>query len=76
MMASDPMFISQVLHQARVEVDEMGTTAAAATVIQMSRGGGDHGFVMIVDRPFFWTIRDLETGAALFLGQVVDPTAG
>lgn len=75
-MAPDPMFISQVLHQARVEVDEMGTTAAAATVIVMTRGGGGHGFVMIVNRPFFWAIRDLETGAALFLGVVVDPTAG
>lgn len=75
-MAPNPMFISQVLHQARVEVDEMGTTAAAVTAIQMSRGGGDHGFVMIVNRPFFWTIRDLETGAALFLGQVADPAAG
>jgi serine protease inhibitor len=29
-----------------------------------------------VDRPFLVALRDAETGAVLFLGRVVDPTAG
>jgi serpin B len=27
-----------------------------------------------VDRPFIFTIRDIETGAVLFVGRVVDPS--
>jgi len=28
-----------------------------------------------VDRPFLFAIRDLQTGAVIFLGQVLDPSA-
>jgi serine protease inhibitor len=31
-------------------------------------------FEMNVDRPFFFVIRDEQTGALLFLGRVTDPT--
>jgi serine protease inhibitor len=27
-----------------------------------------------LDRPFLFALRDLDTGAVLFLGQVIDPT--
>jgi serine protease inhibitor len=72
-MAPGDRCISQVIHKARVEVDEEGTVAAAITVVSMPRSLPD--FQMVVNRPFFWAIRDLRTGAALFLGVVVDPTA-
>jgi serine protease inhibitor len=31
---------------------------------------------VVLDRPYFFRIVDTETGATLFIGQVLDPTAG
>jgi len=31
--------------------------------------------VLTIDRPFMFALRDLETGAVLFMGRVTDPTA-
>ncbi len=67
------LFISKVLHQAVVEVNEEGTEAAAATVVEVARGGmGASEF--IADRPFLFIIRDDKTGVILFMGVLKDPT--
>jgi serpin B len=68
-----PAFISNVLHKAFVEVNEEGTEAAGATVVIIAKGGIEKTFRMVVDRPFFFAIRDNETGSILFMGCVVDP---
>jgi len=72
------LFISEVRHKAFVRVDEEGTEAAAATDVEMKAEMA----VMTVetaeftaDRPFIFLIRDGKSGAILFLGRVVDPTA-
>jgi len=68
--------ISDVLHGVALTVDEEGTTAAAATVVKMSKSihHGPHlAFEMLVDHPFFCAIRDDKTGAVLFLGTIVNP---
>ena len=68
--------ISQVLHKAFVSVDEAGTEAAAATaVLFRATGVPAEPIELIVDRPFLFAIRDRSTGAVLFIGRVVDPTA-
>ncbi|WP_438313726.1 serpin family protein [Candidatus Caldatribacterium sp. SIUC1] len=65
-------YISSVVHRAFVEVNEEGTEASAASAVVVSRGMGEP-FTMVVNRPFFFAIRDDRTGTLLFLGAVFDP---
>jgi len=68
------LFISRVIHKAFVAVDEEGTEAAAATAVIMDGNAAEPtGEEMYVDRPFIFLIREVETGAILFLGRVLDP---
>jgi len=69
------LHISDVIHKAFVSVDEKGTEAAAATAVVMAESAAPAQPVEVtVDRPFIFTIRDIETGAVLFVGRVVDPS--
>jgi serpin B len=79
------LYISDVIHQANIDVDEKGTEAAAATaVVMVDTGGGCVGsdpiptktITLRLDRPFLFVLRDVETGAVLFMGRVVDPSVG
>ena len=73
---ADPLYISKVVHQANIDVDERGTEAAAATAVIMATGGGAPEWITFnIDRPFLFALRDTSTGAVLFLGRVVDPSA-
>jgi len=70
------LFISDVLHKAFVSVDEKGTEAAAATVVMMALTSAPAEPIQVsVDRPFIFLIRDLQTGAVLFVGRVMNPAA-
>ncbi|MBA3779772.1 MAG: serpin family protein [Chloroflexi bacterium] len=71
------LHIGFVIHQANIDVDEKGTEAAAATVVGMDTSGGGPAEVcdIAADQPFLFAIRDVETGAILFLGRIVDPSA-
>ena len=64
------LFISEVKHKAFVEVNEEGTEAAAVTVVKVGECAPSN---FIVDRPFFFAIRDDWTGTILFMGIVVEP---
>ena len=68
------LYVSDVVHQAFVGVDEHGTEAAAATAVVMTAGAVPDPSYLTVDRPFLFFIRD-NSGAILFVGQVTDPTA-
>ncbi len=69
--------ISAVVHKARVDVDEQGTEAAAATGVVVgvtaARPGEPPSFR--ADRPFVFLIRHNPTGAILFLGRLANPRA-
>lgn len=70
------LFISQVIHQAYVKVDEEGTEAAAATAVGMVESAMPRNLnIFNADHPFVFIIQEKETGAILFLGKVVNPTA-
>ena len=66
--------ISDVMHKAFVAVDEAGTEAAAATAVIVGLTAVPEPLVEVtVDRPFIFLIRDIETGAILFVGRVLNP---
>lgn len=70
-----PLAISAVVHQANIDVDEAGTEAAAATAVIIRETSAPLVKVTLqVDRPFLFALRDVPTGAVLFLGRVVDPS--
>ena len=63
------------VHGADIVVDEVGTEAAAATALGFEESGPpDPELVVAADRPFFYLVRHIDTGAILFAGQVTDPT--
>jgi serpin B len=67
------LLVQTVVHQADIAVDEKGTTAAAATGIGVGTVSIQES--LVVDRPFLFFIVHQPTGAILFAGRVVDPTA-
>ena len=76
-MSAEPGFhIDEVLHKTFVEVDELGTEAAAVTM-PMTVGAGlpPEPIAMRVDRPFWFFIRDVPSQAILFFGRMGHPLA-
>jgi serpin B len=74
-ISSEPGFaLSEVLHKTFVDVNEMGTEAAAVTVPMFAGSAAPQKNVEFrADRPFLFVIRDLPTKTTLFMGRVVDP---
>jgi len=74
MTGKPELFISNVVHKAFVAVDEAGTEAAAATAVIVSLSAAPPPPIEVtIDRPFIFLIRDIETGAILFVGRVLNP---
>jgi serpin B len=71
------LFISDVIHQAFVSVDEYGTEAAAATAVIMAGATppSNEPVTLDIDHPFIFLIRDMKTGSVLFVGRVLNPNA-
>ncbi|MDX2272608.1 MAG: serpin family protein [Cyanobacteriota bacterium] len=74
-MSAQPTYISQVKHKAMIEVNEVGTEAAAVTAITMTRTSMSKQppFSMVVNRPFLYAIQSVDSGEILFMGSVVNP---
>lgn len=72
------LLISDVIHQAFVDVNEEGTEAAAATAVVMRLAAApvepEPVPVFRADHPFLFFIQDDETGMILFMGRISDPS--
>ena len=55
-----------------VDVDEQGTEAAAVTGVVMTRALLAFPVSFHADRPFFFSVRHVPSGADLFVGRVAD----
>lgn len=69
----EDLFVSEVIHKAKIEVDEDGTKAAAVTAVLVGETCALTEEVPIVfeaDRPFIYVIQDTQTGMILFMGRV------
>jgi serpin B len=71
------VYISQVLQKVRIAVNEKGTEAAAATIVEMTAGAAmplEEPVVLTLDSPFVYAVVDLDTGIPLFIGCMDDPS--
>jgi len=73
---TDWLKIDRVIHDAVIEVDEKGSEAAAATVVEVievsSMPPGPK--VLALDRPFIFFIQEKHSGALLFMGKLGNPS--
>jgi serpin B len=70
------LFISRVIHQTFIDVQEEGTEAAAATIVEISltsAGGGSSPISFKADKPFLYFIKENSTGVIVFIGKVGIP---
>lgn len=77
-ISNESIFISDVFHKAFVEVNEEGTEAAAATIIEIDlvSAGEDQPPVtkyFNANRPFIFAISEKKSGSILFIGKVNFP---
>jgi serpin B len=74
---ADYLYLSEVFHKTFLSLDEEGTEAAAATAavagLAAMRVQPQVPVEVRVDRPFFYAIQHVTSGACLFIGHVVDP---
>jgi serpin B len=75
-LGSPKFYIGDVLHKTRLEIDEEGTVAAAATAVVMRATAimrKPEKKTLVFDRPFALLLCDTQTGAILFSGVIYDP---
>ncbi|KAF3552792.1 hypothetical protein F2Q69_00017373 [Brassica cretica] len=68
--------LEKIVHKACIEVDEVGTKAAAATAVSFCGGilRPQKKYDFVADHPFLFLVKEYRSGLVLFLGQVLDPS--
>ncbi|WP_339794871.1 serpin family protein [uncultured Imperialibacter sp.] len=73
-----PFAISRVLHQSFLEVNEKGSEAAAATIVEavvLSSEASGQPKVFVINRPFAFFIREKHSNVILFAGKMLLPSS-
>ncbi|MCL2125510.1 MAG: serpin family protein [Oscillospiraceae bacterium] len=66
-------FINRVLHKTFISVDERGTRAGAATIVEMAETAiVDKSKTVYLDRPFVYMLIDQRTNLPFFIGTVLE----
>jgi serpin B len=78
MITGEKVHVSDVIHQAFINVEEDGTEAAAATAVVVgaptaAQTTPPKQVKMTMDKPFVFFIRDNATGAIRVLGRILNP---
>ncbi|WP_157212279.1 serpin family protein [Desulfomonile tiedjei] len=70
------LFITSMLHETRIDLNERGTEAAAATALSISASAPKpERKIFRADHPFMFVIRHNRTGCILLMGRVTNPLA-
>jgi serpin B len=68
------LVIDKVLHKTYIDVNEVGTEAAAATAITMVKTSMVRNQATVkANHPFMFLLKDNKTSAILFMGRIMDP---
>ncbi|HBP37318.1 MAG TPA: serine proteinase inhibitor [Clostridiales bacterium] len=71
---SKDLYISEIKHKTFCKINETGTEAAAATLVEISKTGLPSADILLAfDRPFLYGIIDQLTGLPVFLGIMENP---
>jgi serpin B len=71
--AGGKLKLSAVIHETFIEFNEEGTEAAGATGIVIERRSARQSKKFIVDRPFIYIIRHIQSNSILFIGKQSNP---
>merc|ERR1719489_145954 len=67
------LYVTDVAHKAAFSLDRDGVEGAAATAVMMGFRSILPSRDVTVDKPFVFFVKNVETGAVLFIGRVVRP---
>jgi len=70
-MPGKKFFLSKVVQNSYIRVDEMGTQAGAVTRVAVD-GAGLHKLSVVLDKPFVYAVIDNETKLPVYIGAVLN----
>lgn len=71
--ATAALQIREVKHEAFIDVDEAGSTAAAATSVGITLSVSLGPQPLLINHPFIFAIREISSGLIVFAGAVNNP---